>query len=284
MTVSAQHGSSPFSLTDRTQDDTPVVRIERIADGVATLVLNRPRQRNALSIAMMGALQTAFADLRSDPAVRAVVLAAEGPSFCAGHDLKEMTAHRSDDDGGRAFFTETMTRCAALMQTIIALPKPVIAAVNGTATAAGCQLVATCDLAVAAEDSRFCTPGVDIGLFCSTPMVALSRNLPRKRAMEMLLLGDMISAQQAADFGLVNQVVRPERLLEEALALANRIAAKSARTIAIGKAAFYRQIEAPLAAAYGDAARVMVENLLDADAKEGITAFLEKRQPVWGET
>jgi enoyl-CoA hydratase/carnithine racemase len=259
----------------------PPVRCERPEPGIAILFLNRPQQRNALSVAMMAALHGEIAALGTDPAVSAIVLAAEGPAFCAGHDLKEMTAHRSDPDGGRIFYTETMTRCAELMQAIVACPKPVIAAVHGTATAAGCQLVATCDLAVAEEDSRFATPGVNIGLFCSTPMVALARNVPRKRAMEMLLLGEMLGASEAAHYGLVNRVVPTGKGLEEALAMARIIASKSPLTVAIGKKAFYDQIDMPLGAAYGYAAKVMVENMLKADAAEGIGAFLEKRPPVW---
>jgi enoyl-CoA hydratase/carnithine racemase len=195
--------------------------------------------------------------------------------------LKELSAHRTDADRGRAFFEDTMTRCSHMMQAIVACPKPVIAAVQGTATAAGCQLVATCDLAVAAEEAKFCTPGVNIGLFCSTPMVALSRNVARKRAMEMLLLGEMLSAAQAAEHGLVNRVVPQARLMGEAMALAKAIAGKSPATVAIGKAAFYAQIEMPLADAYAYASKVMVENMLARDAEEGIAAFLEKRKPEW---
>lgn len=257
------------------------VRIERPEPGIAVVTLDRPDQRNSLSVAALAALHGAVATLGADADVAAIVLAANGPAFCAGHDLKELTAHRGDADGGRAFYAETMTRCAELMQAILACPKPVIAAVHGTATAAGCQLVATCDLALAEEGARFATPGVSIGLFCSTPMVALSRNLSRKRAMEMLLLGEAIGAREAADYGLVNRVVPAGRAREEALAMARIIASKSPLTVAIGKAAFYRQIETPVAAAYDDAAKVMVENMLKADAAEGIGAFLEKRSPTW---
>jgi enoyl-CoA hydratase/carnithine racemase len=209
------------------------------------------------------------------------VLTGKGPAFSAGHDLKELTAHRGDGDGGRAFFTDTMRDCSRLMQAIVASPKPVIAAVTGTATAAGCQLVATCDLAVAGETARFATPGVNIGLFCSTPMVALSRNVSRKRAMEMLLLGEMLPARAAAEYGLVNRVVADAEVLEEALAMARQIASKSRATVAIGKAAFYRQLEAPLAEAYDYAGAVMVENMMDRDAEEGMCAFIDKRAPTW---
>src|SRR6185295_15265094 len=196
--------------------------------------------------------------------------------FSSGHDLKELTAHRADADKGLAFYTEAMTRCSAMMQAIVACPKPVIAAVQGTATAAGCQLVATCDLAVASSAANFCTPGVDIGLFCSTPMVALTRNVPRKRAMEMLLLGEMVPAKKAAEYGLVNRVIAPDEVMDAALDLAAKIAGKPPTTLTIGKETFYRQIDMPLAKAYELAAEVMVQNMLHAEAEEGICAFLEK--------
>lgn len=215
--------------------------------------------------------------------VRAVVLAAEGPVFSSGHDLKEMTAHRRDADKGAAYFADIMGRCATVMQAIQSCPKPVIAAVEGVATAAGCQLVAACDLAVAGANARFATPGVDIGLFCSTPMVALSRNVSRKHAMEMLLLGDMIDAQRAHDFGLVNRVVPEGQAVTQALGMAEAIAAKSSVTVALGKSAFYRQLELPVADAYAYASAVMVRNMLDGTAIEGIDAFIAKRAPVWRE-
>jgi len=258
-----------------------LLSVMRPEPGVVVVMLDRPEARNSLSLAMMAALHDAVRELGQNPEVSAIVLAANGPAFCAGHDLKGLTAHRADADGGRAFYADTMQRCAALMQSIVACPKPVIASVHATATAAGCQLVATCDLAVAAETAKFCTPGVNIGLFCSTPMVALSRNVPRKRAMEMLLLGDLLGAAEAADYGLVNRVVAPERVLDEALAMARQIAAKSSATVAIGKEAVYRQIEQPLAEAYGYAADVMVRNMMTEDAREGIGAFVAKRKPVW---
>ncbi|MET0194107.1 MAG: enoyl-CoA hydratase [Hyphomicrobiaceae bacterium] len=254
--------------------------VERRQD-VLLLTLARPDRRNSLSEAMLRALQAAIADAGADPAIRAVVLAAEGSVFCAGHDLKELTAHRTDPDRGRAFTDKLMRLCATVMQAIVRCPKPVIAAVQGTASAAGCQLVATCDLAVASEEALFCTPGVNIGLFCSTPMVALTRNVSRKRAMEMLLLGEMLPARAAAEYGLVNRVVAPDKVLDEALALAALIASKPPVTIATGKEAFYRQIEMPLAEAYDYAAGVMVENMLHAESKEGIGAFLEKRPADW---
>lgn len=257
------------------------LRVEKPEAGVAMLVLNRPDARNALSLGVLRALHAAVLELGTDPSIAAIVLAGEGPAFCAGHDLKEMTTHRSDPDGGRAFFDETMSTCVGMMQAIVACPKPVIAAVHGIATAAGCQLVASCDLAVAGEGATFATPGVQIGLFCSSPMVALSRNIGRKRAMEMLLTGDTINAQEAADYGLVNRVVKNGDVRPEALGLARKIATKSKATVAFGKAAFYRQAELPLADAYTYAVKIMVENMMAADAKEGICAFIEKRPPVW---
>ncbi len=245
--------------------------------------MTSPGNRNALSIKMMGALADALSNISSDPAVLCVVLSGEGPAFCAGHDLREITAARSAPDGGEALFEATIGRCSALMQQIAALPQPVIAAVEGVATAAGCQLVATCDLAVAGEAARFCTPGVDIGLFCSTPGVALGRAVAPKHAMEMLLTGDMIGAQDALRFGLVNRVVPKGEALTGALTLATRIAAKSPTALRIGKAAFRRQMASPLPEAYDLASRTMVSNLLEPDAREGIGAFLDKRAPAWQE-
>lgn len=255
--------------------------IDRPQAGVAVLTLNKPESRNCLSLKTIAELHVAIEGLATDRNVAAIVLAAAGPVFSSGHDLKELTAHRTDDDRGRAFFEETMTRCSALMQAIVACPKPVIAAVQGTATAAGCQLVATCDLAVAAQSAKFATPGVNIGLFCSTPMVALSRNVSRKHAMEMLLLGEMIPAEQAAAYGLVNRVVPDGEALKEAIALAATIASKSPLTVATGKVAFYKQVEMLLSEAYKYAARVMTENMMARDAEEGIGAFLDKRDPEW---
>jgi enoyl-CoA hydratase/carnithine racemase len=214
---------------------------------------------------MLAALQAEIEGAAKDAAVRCVVLAAKGPAFCAGHDLKELTGRRRDADRGKAYFEQLMAECAKLMRSIVRCPKPVIAAVQGTAQAAGCQLVATCDLAVAAEEATFCTPGVNIGLFCSTPMVALSRNVSRKRAMEMLLLGELL----------------PARLMDEALALADKIASKPSVTLTIGKEAFYRQIELGLGDAYDYAAGVMVRNMMHAESEEGIGAFIEKRTPEW---
>jgi enoyl-CoA hydratase/carnithine racemase len=249
--------------------------------GILVLTLARPEARNSLSQAMLAELQGAIDGAATDAGVRSVVIAASGPAFCAGHDLRELTEHRTDPDGGRAFTTLLMRACAKLMRSIVRCPKPVLAAVEGVATAAGCQLVATCDLAVASTTARFATPGVNIGLFCSTPMVALSRNVPRKRAMEMLLLGEMLGPHEAAEFGLVNRVVPGGEALNAALDLARTLASKPPATLAIGKEAFYRQIEMPLAEAYDYAAEVMVENMMHAESKEGIGAFLEKRAPDW---
>lgn len=249
--------------------------------GIAVLTLNRPAARNALRLSLIGDLTRTLDTLKNDPSVAAIVLTGNGPVFCAGHDLKEMTAHRADADGGRAFFAETMTACARMMQAIVNSPKPVIAAVQGLATAAGCQLVASCDLAVAAEEASFATPGVQIGLFCSSPMVALSRNVSRKHAMEMLLTGEAISANEAEKFGLINCAVAAPEVLGEALAMARKIASKSKATVSFGKAAFYRQLEMPLEEAYNYAAGIMVMNMMDENAREGIGAFLEKRSPDW---
>jgi enoyl-CoA hydratase/carnithine racemase len=248
---------------------------------VALLTLNRPQSRNSLSVEMLNALLRSIGDISAARQVSAVVIAAAPPAFCAGHDLRELTATRNDADGGRAFFDQVMRLCSNVMQAIVRCPKPVIAAVGGTATAAGCQLVASCDLAVAGAAARFATPGVNIGLFCSTPMVALSRNISRKHAMEMLLLGELVPAEQAREMGLVNRVVADADVLSEALEMADRIAAKSPATVAIGKEAFYQQIEMPLPDAYDYASRVMTENMLIRDAEEGIGAFLEKRTPQW---
>ncbi|MBV9113906.1 MAG: enoyl-CoA hydratase [Hyphomicrobiales bacterium] len=259
--------------------------LSRRDDGaVAILTLDHQLSRNSLSEAMMGALQTILDEIAREKTVRAVILAAKGPVFCAGHDLKEMTARRADVDKGRRYFEDVFARCAKLMQSLVHLPRPVIAAVDGVATAAGCQLVASCDLAIASPSARFATPGVNIGLFCSTPMVALSRNVSRKHAMEMLLTGDFLSAEDAARIGLVNHVTQDgETALEGALELARRIAAKPPATVRIGKEAFYRQAEMKLEEAYSYASRVIVENMLARDAQEGIGAFIGKREPRWSD-
>lgn len=250
-------------------------------DGILRLTLNDVARRNALSEAMLGALGAAFVAAGSDPAVRVIILAANGPAFCAGHDLKEMTAGRSGPDGGRAYFASVMSMCSGVMQGIVNCPKPVIAEVTGIATAAGCQLVASCDLAIAAQTAQFSTPGVHIGLFCSTPMVALSRNVANKHAMEMLLTGDMTPAARAAEIGLINRVVPEDTLQEATTEVARKIASKSSMTLATGKRAFYAQRDMPLAEAYDYASQVMVDNMLARDAEEGIGAFIEKRAPQW---
>ena len=248
---------------------------------VAVLTLNRPAARNSLSEAMIAALHGAVEEIGRSDSVRAIVVSGAGSAFSSGHDLKELTAHRNDPDRGRAYFAKIIGACSDMMLAIVRSPKPVIAGVNGIATAAGCQLVASCDLAVASDQARFATPGVNIGLFCSTPMVALSRNVSRKAAMEMLLLGEMVDAQDAQALGLVNRVVAPDRVVNEAIELGRRIAEKPKRTLRIGKEAFYRQLDMDQEEAYRYASTVMVENMLDAEAEEGIGAFIEKRAPRW---
>lgn len=265
----------------RAREPQPPILLREKVGSIAVLTLNRPAARNSLSEGLIAALHDALKEIQDDKAVRAVVIAANGPAFSAGHDMKELTARRSDADRGRAYFAEIMNACSAMMQAIVHLPKPVVAAVQGIATAAGCQLVASCDLAVASEAAGFATPGVDIGLFCSTPMVALSRNIPRKQAMEMLLTGEPVSAATAKDIGLVNRVVTAGTERESAIALAQKVAVKSAYTVKLGKEAFYRQAEMSLADAYRFAAEVMTENMMARDAEEGIGAFIEKREPKW---
>ncbi|HEX4112094.1 MAG TPA: enoyl-CoA hydratase [Stellaceae bacterium] len=250
--------------------------LRRDDDGVITLTMNRPEARNALSVGLMSALQEAIDAIAQDSAAKVVVLAGAGPGFCAGHDLRELRANP-----GRQYYEAVFAQCSRLMVSIVKLPKPVIARVHGVATAAGCQLVATCDLAVASDQARFATPGVNIGLFCSTPMVALSRAVGRKQAMEMLLTGDLIPAQEAHRLGLVNRVMPAADLDEAVTSLARQIAAKSPLTVAIGKEAFYRQAELGLEEAYAYANEVMTKNMLARDAAEGIDAFLEKRPPDW---
>jgi enoyl-CoA hydratase/carnithine racemase len=252
------------------------VLLEERADGVLRLTLNRPEARNALSIGLMTALLEALGRAGKDPQTRVVVIAGAGPGFCAGHDLREIR-----EDQRRETYERIFALCSELMLAIVRLSKPVIAEIHGVATAAGCQLVATCDLAVAAEDARFATPGVNIGLFCSTPMVALTRAVGRKAAMEMLLTGELVDAASARALGIVNRVVPRSGLRQAVDGLARQIAGKSAFTVAIGKEAFYRQAELDLAAAYRYAAEVMTTNMLARDAGEGIDAFLGKRAPVW---
>jgi len=273
--------NSMKSQTARAATPPSPVLLQEIRGSVAVLTLNRPESRNPLSEGLIAELHAALAHIHDDADIRAVVISANGPAFSAGHDMKELTARRTDADRGRGYFAQMMTACSAMMQAIVQLPKPVVAAVQGVATAAGCQLVASCDLAVASEAATFATPGVDIGLFCSTPMVALSRNVPRKLAMEMLLTGEPISATTAREFGLVNRVVAAGTERDAAIALAQKVALKSAYTVKLGKAAFYRQAEMSLADAYRYAAEVMTENMMARDAEEGIGAFIEKREPKW---
>lgn len=262
----------------RQQDAGPI--LEEMRGGVLRITLANP-PANALSLATIAALRASLDRASAEPAVRVVVLAAAGKLFSGGHDLKEMTAHRTDPDGGRAFFEETFSACSAMMQAIVHLPKPVIAQVDGIATAAGCQLVASCDLAIASDRSKFGVNGIDVGLFCSTPAVALSRTIRPKHAMEMLLTGEMIDAASARELGLVNRVVPAEYLNQIVAKYADTIAAKSPLALAMGKQAFYAQAEMGLAEAYGHASRVIVENMMAGDAQEGIAAFVEKRKPEW---
>jgi enoyl-CoA hydratase/carnithine racemase len=270
---------SRASAAVNTPVESALLRQDR--DGVALIILNRPQARNALSVAMLSAFTDALVSIRTDRTVRAVVIAANGPAFCSGHDLKELTAHRQDADHGRAFFGQAFEFSAVLMQAIVHLPQPVIAAVNGIASAAGCQLVASCDLVVASENANFATPGVNIGLFCSAPMVALSRKVASNHAMEMLLTGESVSAIRARELGLVNRVVAPGRERDEAFNLACTVAAKSSHVQKIGKEAYYNQLEMNLADAYAYASKVMAENMMARDAEEGINAFVEKRAPKW---
>jgi len=269
------------SQTARASIPETLVLLRETVGKIAVLTLNRPAARNSLSEDLIAELRAVLSDIHDDKAIRAVVIAANGPAFSAGHDMKEMTGRRADADRGRAYFAHIMNACSEMMQAIVRLPKPVVAAVQGVATAAGCQIVASCDLAVASEAASFATPGVDIGLFCSTPMVALSRNVPRKQAMEMLLTGDPISAARAREIGLINHVVAAGKERDAAIALAEKVALKSAYTVKLGKEAFYRQAGMTLAEAYSYAAEVMTENMMARDAEEGIGAFIEKREPKW---
>ena len=261
--------------------ETQPVLLREDAGGVATLTLNRPKALNALSEAMLGRLQEELDALAGDHSTRVVIIRASGRAFCAGHDLREMQSARQSPDRGRAAFNALFAQCARVMTAITRLPQPVIAEVHGLAAAAGCQLVATCDLAIAASDATFGVNGVNVGLFCSTPMVALTRNIPRKQAFEMLSTGDFISAQRAAEIGLINRAVPADRLSAETRALAEKLAGKLAEAVRVGKQAFYSQAEMGLDAAYAHTGRVIAENMLWRDTEEGIAAFLEKRAPDW---
>ncbi|MBJ3762550.1 enoyl-CoA hydratase [Maribius pontilimi] len=266
-------------------DGTPItdeLLLRSDADGIAVLTLNAPKSINALSEAMLGALSDTLDTIAADRSVKAVILRSGGAHFCAGHNLKEMTARRADADGGYQYFQDLFAKCSAMMLRVVRLPQPVIAEVRGIATAAGCQLVASCDLAVASEDAKFATSGVNIGLFCSTPMVALSRNVPRKLAMEMLLLGDFLPAARVAEMGLVNRVVPLDGLEAAAMQMARTIADKSPAAVKIGKRAFYEQLEMPLEDAYAFAGRTMADNMMARDAEAGIGAFTRKEaMPEW---
>lgn len=254
---------------------------DKIDNGILRLTLNNPKNQNTLSELMIDSLKKAFSDAATDQSIRVIILAANGAIFCAGHDLKEITEARKSQDSGTDYFKQLFDSCSELMQMIVSNPKPVIAEVDGIATAAGCQLVASCDLAIATNDSKFATPGVNIGLFCSTPMVALSRNVAKKHAMEMLLTGDMIDSINAKAIGLINNHVSKDLLMEKTLSIANKIASKSAMTVKMGKQAFYIQSELELSEAYKYTSKIMVENMLKEDAKEGIDAFINKRNPQW---
>lgn len=261
--------------------DDSILLEEFIANGLYRLTLNDAKKRNTLSEEMMAKLKSSLTDATDNKSIRVIIIAGNGPAFCSGHDLKQMTAGRDNDDQGLTYFKKVFASCSELMQMIVEHPKPIIAEVSGVAAAAGCQLVACCDLAVAGKSARFITPGVNIGLFCSTPMVALSRNVSNKAAMEMLLTGEMVSADKAEHIGLINRVTDDADLKQETTALAELIASKSSLTLKIGKEAFYKQKDMPLSEAYDFASKVMVDNMLEHDAKEGIGSFLEKRKPKW---
>lgn len=263
--------------------NTEILVKEKTTNGVLRLVMNDLKTRNALSENMMSALMTEIKEASIDSGIKVIVIASNGNVFCSGHDLKEINIARDDEDHGSDYFEELFKKCSILMQAIVNCPKPIIAEIDGVATAAGCQLVASCDLAIASNESRFATPGVNIGLFCSTPMVALSRNISKKNAMKMLLTGDMISAKKAKKIGLINTNVDKSSLQEEVTQLASNIASKSTMTVSTGKKAFYVQAEMNLSEAYAYTSNVMKENLMRSDAKEGIAAFLEKRDPNWPE-
>ena len=261
--------------------DNKILKTSINEDGILFLTLNNPHNHNALSEEMMINIQSALDESVKNNQIRVIIISADGPTFSAGHDLKELTIGRKNPDKGKEYFKKVMGKCSKLMQTIVNNPKPVIAEVAGVATAAGCQLVASCDLAYASKTASFATPGVNIGLFCSTPMVAVSRNLSNKHSMEILLTGDLISADKAEKIGLINQAVDGALLKKRTLEAAQKISKKSAMTLKIGKEAFYKQIDMTLSEAYDYASNVMVENMLKLDAEEGIGAFIEKRKPKW---
>jgi len=259
-----------------TKETSETLVLRNDENGISNLIINRPKSYNSLSIECMESIMDELKDISQDSSIKVVILSGAGKGFCAGHDMKDLRANPD-----KSFYEKTFNTSSKMMISIVNFPKPVIAKVHGIATAAGCQLVATCDLAVAEENARFATPGVNIGLFCSTPMVGLSRNVTRKHAMEMLLTGDFISAERAYEIGLINRVVPEEELDDSTLELAQKIASKSPLTLKIGKRAFYKQLDKDLSSAYEYCSRVMVENMMARDAEEGIDAFLEKRKPVW---
>ncbi len=261
--------------------DNEILKTSINSEGILKLTLNNPSNHNVLSDLMIASIQSTLDDSINDKQVRVIIISADGPTFCAGHDLKELTLHRKNSDKGRNYYLEIMNNCSNLMKSIVNHPKPIIAEVGGVATAAGCQLVASCDLAYASKTASFATPGVNIGLFCSTPMVAISRNLSKKHSLEMLLNGELISAEKAEKIGLINKVVEDSFLEKYTFEMAIKISKKSSMTLKIGKEAFYKQIEMNLSDAYDYASGVMVENMLKHDAKEGINAFIEKRKPKW---
>ena len=263
------------------KENSKILIKEKSDKGVLRLVMNNLDQKNALSENMMNILIDEIKAVSSDPSIKVIVLAANGNVFCSGHDLKEITAARENEDSGEDYFKNLFNSCSSLMELIVNIPQPVIAEVDGVATAAGCQLVASCDLAIASHESKFATPGVNIGLFCSTPMVALSRNVNKKNAMEMLLTGDFIDAEKAKEIGLINNTAPKEELTIEVSKLAEKIASKSSMTVSIGKKAFYAQTEMNLSEAYKYTSQIMKDNSLNDDAKEGIDAFIEKRSPDW---
>ena len=261
-----------------------ILLIEDFQSGVLRLVLNNQNNKNALSEKMIFALLDAISSASSNTSVKVIIIAAEGNVYSAGHDLKELIAARDHEDEGNSYYDNLFNLCSTLMQSIVNCPKPVIAEVNGIATAAGCQLVASCDLAISADNSKFATPGVNLGLFCSTPMVALSRNVSKKDAMKMLLTGDMIDANEAKNISLINDYVAEDELSKTVMRLAKKIAQKSSVTIKTGKEAFYNQFEMNLSDAYKYTSKIMAENMLKNDAKEGINAFIDKRDPNWSDS
>jgi enoyl-CoA hydratase/carnithine racemase len=265
-------------MNENTKD---ILKIDQTQSGILRLILDDPNNKNALSDKMMQQLQQLIFEASSNDLVKVIIIAAVGDVFCSGHNLKDITEARDNEDEGKEYFSDLFNLCSSLMQMITRCSKPVIAEINGVATAAGCQLVASCDLAIASDLSKFATPGVNIGLFCSTPMVALSRNVSKKDSMKMLLTGDMIDAAEAKRISLINDYVSAEKLNISVMSLAKKIATKPLSTVRIGKEAFYRQYEMSLTEAYEYTSKVMTENSLADDAKEGITSFLEKRDPIW---